>query len=105
MAASQQGNSQNPQVVGRDPAQVDIVVGPWQLAAAGEAGIDLYVHAPYLINVATTNNRIRIAYVNGAYLLSEAELGRRLQKQLLHQGVILPAKIKKLRQSGSFEFS
>ena len=29
-------------------------------AAAGEAGIDLYVHAPYLINVATTNNRIRI---------------------------------------------
>ena len=27
---------------------------------AEEAGIDLYVHAPYLINVATTNNRIRI---------------------------------------------
>lgn len=35
--------------------------GPEALrAAAGEAGIDLYVHAPYLINVATTNNRIRI---------------------------------------------
>ena len=29
-------------------------------AAAEQAGIDLYVHAPYLINVATTNNRIRI---------------------------------------------
>jgi deoxyribonuclease-4 len=29
-------------------------------AAAEEAGIDLYVHAPYIINVATTNNRIRI---------------------------------------------
>ena len=29
-------------------------------AAAEAAGIDLYVHAPYLINVATTNNRIRI---------------------------------------------
>ena len=27
---------------------------------AESAGIDLYVHAPYLINVATTNNRIRI---------------------------------------------
>ncbi len=27
---------------------------------AAEAGLDLYVHAPYLINVATTNNRIRI---------------------------------------------
>lgn len=35
--------------------------GPEALrSAAGEAGIDLYVHAPYLINVATTNNRIRI---------------------------------------------
>ena len=29
-------------------------------AAAGSAGVDLYVHAPYIINVATTNNRIRI---------------------------------------------
>ncbi|HSE69472.1 MAG TPA: deoxyribonuclease IV [Nocardioidaceae bacterium] len=28
--------------------------------AAEQAGIDLYVHAPYIINVATTNNRIRI---------------------------------------------
>src|SRR3954471_9262209 len=28
--------------------------------AAESAGVDLYVHAPYLINVATTNNRIRI---------------------------------------------
>lgn len=28
--------------------------------AAAEAGVDLYVHAPYLINVATTNNRQRI---------------------------------------------
>jgi deoxyribonuclease-4 len=29
-------------------------------AAAEAAGIELYVHAPYIINVATTNNRIRI---------------------------------------------
>jgi deoxyribonuclease-4 len=29
-------------------------------AAAEEAGVDLYVHAPYRINVATLNNRIRI---------------------------------------------
>ena len=28
--------------------------------AAAAAGIDLYVHAPYVINVATSNNRIRI---------------------------------------------
>ncbi|WP_043497744.1 deoxyribonuclease IV [Georgenia sp. SUBG003] len=29
-------------------------------SAAEEAGITLYVHSPYVINVATTNNRIRI---------------------------------------------
>ena len=29
-------------------------------AAAEEHGLDLYVHAPYIVNVATTNNRIRI---------------------------------------------
>src|SRR6187551_1885345 len=29
-------------------------------ADADAAGVDLYVHAPYLINVATTNNRRRI---------------------------------------------
>ncbi len=29
-------------------------------ADAEAAGIDLYVHAPYVLNVATTNNRIRI---------------------------------------------
>lgn len=28
--------------------------------AAQDAGVDLYVHAPYIVNVATTNNRIRI---------------------------------------------
>ena len=28
--------------------------------AAAESGVDIYVHAPYVINVATTNNRIRI---------------------------------------------
>ncbi len=28
--------------------------------AALAAGVDLYVHAPYIVNVATTNNRIRI---------------------------------------------
>lgn len=29
-------------------------------AAAEDAGVALYVHAPYVLNVATTNNRIRI---------------------------------------------
>ncbi|QIK74944.1 deoxyribonuclease IV [Nocardioides piscis] len=35
--------------------------GPAALRSAAEAaGVDLYVHAPYIVNVATTNNRIRI---------------------------------------------
>lgn len=35
--------------------------GPEALrTAAEEAEVDLYVHAPYIVNVATTNNRIRI---------------------------------------------
>jgi deoxyribonuclease-4 len=35
--------------------------GPAGLRADAEAaGVDLYVHAPYIVNVATTNNRIRI---------------------------------------------
>jgi deoxyribonuclease-4 len=35
--------------------------GPGKLRVDAEAaGVDLYVHAPYLINVATTNNRQRI---------------------------------------------
>jgi deoxyribonuclease IV len=29
-------------------------------SAAEQSGVDLYVHAPYVLNVATTNNRIRI---------------------------------------------
>ena len=41
-------------------------------AAAEAAGVDLYVHAPYPINVAATNNRIRIP-------------GRKLLQQHLHQ--------------------
>jgi deoxyribonuclease-4 len=41
--------------------EVEYAGGPEALrAAAEEAGVDLYVHAPYIVNVATTNNRIRI---------------------------------------------
>ena len=41
--------------------EVEYAGGAEALRADAEAaGVDLYVHAPYLINVATTNNRIRI---------------------------------------------
>src|SRR3954454_12511147 len=41
--------------------EVQYAGGPEALRAAAEgAGVDLYVHAPYIVNVATTNNRIRI---------------------------------------------
>ncbi|MFY9914989.1 MAG: deoxyribonuclease IV [Nocardioidaceae bacterium] len=48
-------------------------------AAAEAAGIDLYVHAPYPINVASTNNRIRIP-------------GRKLLQQHLHAAAEIGAK-------------
>ena len=47
--------------------------------AAPDAGIDLYVHAPYPINVASTNNRIRIP-------------GRKLLQQHLHAAAEIGAK-------------
>lgn len=41
--------------------KVTYAAGPAVLRAAAEsAGIDLYVHAPYVLNIATSNNRIRI---------------------------------------------
>jgi deoxyribonuclease-4 len=45
--------------------------------AAAEAGIALYVHAPYVLNVATTNNRIRIPSRKflQQYLNAAAEVG------------------------------
>jgi deoxyribonuclease IV len=46
---------------GYDGPEFAYAGGPEGLRTDAEAaGIDLYVHAPYLINVATTNNRIRI---------------------------------------------
>ena len=46
-------------------------------AAAEAAGITLYVHAPYVLNVATTNNRIRIPSRKflQQYLHAAAEVG------------------------------
>ena len=48
-------------------------------ADAEAAGVDLYVHAPYLINVATTNNRIRIP-------------SRKLLQQFIDAGALIGAK-------------
>ncbi len=46
-------------------------------AAAAEAGVRMYVHAPYVINVATTNNRIRIPSrkLLGQHVEAAAEIG------------------------------
>ena len=46
-------------------------------AAAEDANIRLYVHAPYVLNVATTNNRIRIPSRKflQQYLDAAAEVG------------------------------
>lgn len=52
--------------------------GPAALrAAAAEADITMYVHAPYIINVASTNNRIRIPSrkLLGQTVMAAAEIG------------------------------
>jgi deoxyribonuclease-4 len=43
-----------------DPQGWKAPVIPDGLDALADAGVDLYVHSPYVINVATSNNRIRI---------------------------------------------
>jgi deoxyribonuclease-4 len=47
--------------------------------AAADAGVDLYVHAPYVLNVASSNNRIRIP-------------SRKLLQQTLHASASIGAK-------------
>ena len=58
-------------------------------AAAEEAGIALYVHAPYVLNVATTNNRIRIPSRKflQQYLDAAAEVGA--TALIVHGGHVL----------------
>jgi deoxyribonuclease-4 len=60
-------------------------------AAAEEAGIALYVHAPYVLNVATTNNRIRIPSRKflQQYLDAAAEVGA--AAVIVHGGHVLKA--------------
>ncbi len=59
--------------------------------AAASAGVDLYVHAPYVLNVATTNNRIRIPSrkILQQTLDSAAEIGAR--GVIVHGGHVLDA--------------
>ena len=58
-------------------------------AAAEETGITLYVHAPYVLNVATTNNRIRIPSRKflQQYLDAAAEVGA--AAVIVHGGHVL----------------
>ncbi len=58
-------------------------------AAAEAAGIDLYVHSPYPINVASTNNRIRIPgrKLLQQHLTAAAEIGAK--GVIVHGGHVL----------------
>jgi deoxyribonuclease IV len=63
--------------------------GPALRAAAEAAGLDVYVHAPYLVNVATSNNRIRIPSrkLLGQHAAAAAELGAK--GLIVHGGHVL----------------
>src|SRR6185436_8128263 len=60
-------------------------------ADAEAAGIDLYVHAPYPINVASTNNRIRIPgrKLLQQHLQAAAEIGAK--GVIVHGGFFIKA--------------
>ena len=53
---------------------------------AAAAGIDLYVHAPYIVNVATTNNRIRIPSRNLLQQHVDAAAGIGAKGLIVHGG-------------------
>jgi deoxyribonuclease-4 len=58
-------------------------------SAAEQADLDLYVHAPYLVNVATSNNRIRIPSrkLLEQHALTAAEIGAK--GLIVHGGHVL----------------
>lgn len=58
-------------------------------ADAEAAGVDLYVHAPYLVNVATSNNRIRIPSrkILAEHAAAAAEIGAK--GLIVHGGHVL----------------
>jgi deoxyribonuclease-4 len=72
-----------------DPQGWKQPVIPESAAALGEAGVDVYVHAPYVINVATSNNRIRIPSrkLLGKHLEAAASIGAKAL--IVHGGHVL----------------
>jgi deoxyribonuclease IV len=68
--------------------------GPEIRAGAGhlkKANIDLYVHSPYVINVATTNNRIRIPSRKLLAQHADAAAGIGAKALIVHGGHVLKA--------------
>ena len=59
--------------------------------SARAAGLDLYVHAPYLINVATTNNRIRIPSRKLLAQYADAAAAIGAKALIVHGGHVLAA--------------
>ncbi len=59
---------------------------PAALTAASGADVDLYVHAPYVINVASTNNRIRIPSRKHLAVQAEAAASIGAKALIVHGG-------------------
>src|SRR3954447_14311835 len=70
--------------------QVQYADGPEALRAAAEAaGLDVYVHAPYIVNVATSNNRIRIPSRKLLEAHATAAAGLGAKGLIVHGGHVL----------------
>jgi deoxyribonuclease IV len=74
-----------------DPQGWKKPVVPEAAAAVAAAGMDVYVHAPYLVNVATSNNKIRIPSRKILTQQLAAAAGIGAKALIVHGGHVLKA--------------
>jgi deoxyribonuclease-4 len=72
-----------------DPQGWKKPVLPEGVEALADSGVDVYVHAPYLINVASTNNRIRVPSRKNLTQQLEAAASIGAKALIVHGGHVL----------------
>ncbi|MBO2453565.1 deoxyribonuclease IV [Actinomadura barringtoniae] len=72
-----------------DPQGWKKPVIPEGVEALADSGVDVYVHAPYLINVASTNNRIRVPSRKNLTQQLEAAASIGAKALIVHGGHVL----------------
>lgn len=91
LAAAQACGAQLVQTFLGDPQGWKAPVVPDTVEALAAADIELYIHAPYVLNVATTNNRIRIPSRKLLAKHAEAAAKAGAKGLIVHGGHVLKA--------------